>query len=356
MPTPQFKPMPKPRDLQLRRQDHHTGIELPTSDVTSPQQGAYEMRFLTRHSLRLLSRNLHGACARFSAKRIPIPFEVPPQQTSLHITEKCPPSCACSLEGLPEDLDIDRVTPLKGTMANYYRHLLVCTGRSDWASRIEMDVAEPGGGLAGKIKVLTAMRGGGRKDLRDPFAPTLVTNSSFEREPVVGGGQGLASAYIFPSGVYLPRIPVEDESVVELVRRFLLPGGGDVESTLESRKVLETVVLICSHNSRDTRCGLVAGPLRRQFEKELAEKGVLLEGHEDEKGRIGKVRVGFTSHLGGHKFAGNVVVYRPDGLGVWYGRVEPKHVTGIVAETVLNWRIVGELCRGVIEESRRIDV
>lgn len=241
-------------------------------------------------------------------------------------------------------------------MANYYRHLLVCTGRSDWASKIELDVAEPGGGLTGRIKELTAMRGGGRKDLRDPFAPTLVTNSSFEREPGVEAGQGIASAYIFPSGVYLPNIPLEDEGVVELVRKFLLPGGEDVESTLETREVVETVVLICSHNSRDTRCGRVAGPLRRQFEKELAEKEILLKGYEDEKGRVGKVRVGFTSHLSGHKFAGNVVVYRPNGLGVWYGRVQPKHVTGIVAETILNGRVVGELCRGVVEKSGRVDV
>ncbi|CUS09303.1 unnamed protein product, partial [Tuber aestivum] len=247
------------------------------------------MQLHTRHSLRLSSRNFHGTSVRFSARRIPIPFETH-LQPPLHVTEKCPPSCVCSLESLPKDLDIDRATSLRGTMANYYRHLLVCTGRSDWASRVELDVSEPGGGLAGKIK-----EGGGRKDLRDPFAPTLVTNSSFEREPGVEEGQGVASAYIFPSGVYLPKIPVEDEGVVELVRRFLLPGGGEVESGLESREVLETVVLICSHNSRDTRCGLVAEPLKRQFEKELAEKGVLLEGYGDEEGGAGKARVGFTS-------------------------------------------------------------
>ncbi|CAZ82466.1 unnamed protein product [Tuber melanosporum] len=313
------------------------------------------MRLHTRYALRRLSRGFHRTSARFSIKRIPVPFGTH-IQPSLHITEKCPPSCACSLESLPGGLDIDRVTSLKGTMANYYRHLLVCTGRSDWASKIELDVVEPGGGLAGRIKELTSMRGGARRDLRDPFAPTLVTNSSFEREPGVKEGLGVASAYIFPSGLYLPKIPVRDESVVELVRGFLLPGGEDIVSTLETRKVLESVVLICSHNSRDTRCGLVAGPLKRQFERELAEKGILLEGHEGEEGGVGKVRVGFTSHLGGHKFAGNVVVYRPDGLGIWYGRVEPKHVTGIVAETILNGRIIGELCRGVVEKSRRIDV
>lgn len=34
-----------------------------------------------------------------------------------------------------------------------------------------------------------------------------------------------------------------------------------------------------------------------------------------------------TSHIGGHKFAGNLIVYSPRGTGVWYGRVSPKEVS-----------------------------
>ena len=210
-----------------------------------------------------------------------------------------------------------------------------------------MDTAEPGGGLAGRIRELTALRGGGgRKDLRDPFAPTLITNASFEREK--GIQDGYASAYVFPDGVYLPEIPLRTDGIVGLIKNFLLPRGPT--DTLEwehgSSKVEETVILICSHYSRDSRCGLVSGPLKRQFEKEIEKKGLLIrDGVRGEGG----VRVGFTSHLSGHKFAGNVIVYLPGGLGVWYGRVEPKHVTGILEETVIGGRIIRELCRGAIE-------
>ena len=35
------------------------------------------------------------------------------------------------------------------------------------------------------------------------------------------------------------------------------------------------------------------------------------------------------------------------GKGVWYGRVEPRHVWGIVEETVRGGRVVEELCRGI---------
>lgn len=68
--------------------------------------------------------------------------------------------------------------------------------------------------------------------------------------------------------------------------------------------------------------------------------------------------VALISHIGGHKFAGNVVIYFPKdwrgrgesglaGKGVWYGRVEPRHVWGIVEETVKGRRVVEELCRGI---------
>lgn len=71
--------------------------------------------------------------------------------------------------------------------------------------------------------------------------------------------------------------------------------------------------------------------------------------------------VGMISHVGGHAFAGNVIVYVPPnytllekdgvasplaGMGIWYGRVEPKHVLGILDETVREGNIIGELWRG----------
>jgi len=70
-------------------------------------------------------------------------------------------------------------------------------------------------------------------------------------------------------------------------------------------------------------------------------------------------RVHQISHIGGHKFAGNVIVYIPPvlgnqghplaGQGVWFGRVEPKHVEGIVSETIEGGRVIKELFRGGID-------
>ena len=92
-------------------------------------------------------------------------------------------------------------------------------------------------------------------------------------------------------------------------------------------------------------------------EKDLEKKGVW------------GARVGLISHIGGHKFAGNVIVYIPPGLksyddsdvphplaghGIWYGRVEPKHVEGIVQETIKKGNVIKELFRGGIKQGGEI--
>ena len=76
-------------------------------------------------------------------------------------------------------------------------------------------------------------------------------------------------------------------------------------------------------------------------------------------GRLG-MAVGLVSHIGGHAWAGNVMVYLPSnhrledgrlsplaGKGIWYGRVEPRHVEGIVNETIQKGRVIEQLLRGV---------
>lgn len=78
-------------------------------------------------------------------------------------------------------------------------------------------------------------------------------------------------------------------------------------------------------------------------------------------------RVGLISHIGGHKFAGNVILYIPPsaklkggephplrGMGIWYGRVEPKHVEGIIAETLGEGRVVMDLFRGGVEKGKGV--
>lgn len=138
----------------------------------------------------------------------------------------------------------------------------------------------------------------------------------------------------------------------------------------DSRISDSLTIMICGHKSRDIRCGTLGPLLHREFYKFVAsavtrskrEAGVAWSTQAATKVHpLAFTNVDLCSHVGGHAYAGNVVIYLPRnwkaedgeglsplaGLGVWYGRVEPRHVWGIMEETVGKGRVVGELVRGV---------
>ncbi|KAA8895684.1 Sucrase/ferredoxin-like-domain-containing protein [Sphaerosporella brunnea] len=234
-------------------------------------------------------------------------------------------TCSCNpAEAAGEE--IDRATPLAGTMPLHHSHVVIASGREDWSSRVELDAGV--GEAVRKVKEACKRHG-------DPFAPVLVTAGSFPVGVGVGGGVGMA---VFPSGLWVAG--VQSGMVERVVRRWVLPSSASSSSSSTEElplpeKIIGSTILICSHNSRDRRCGKYFPALKAEFLRVLDTLGV-----QD-------VRVEATSHLSGHKFAGNVVVYR-DGWGVWYGRVGVEAVEGIVRETVVKGRVVRGLCRGVV--------
>lgn len=118
------------------------------------------------------------------------------------------------------------------------------------------------------------------------------------------------------------------------------------------------------------RCGMMAPVLEAEFTRVLRSAGFTSVGSEGGVlDGLDHANVGLISHVGGHKYAGNVIVYIPPkmtvrstgsesgettalhplaGKGIWYGRVEPRHVQGIVEETVLGGRVVVDHFRGGI--------
>ncbi|KAF9276464.1 hypothetical protein BGZ68_009995 [Mortierella alpina] len=98
-------------------------------------------------------------------------------------------------------------------------------------------------------------------------------------------------------------------------------------------------LMICSHKRRDKRCGVTAAILKKEFTRILRSKDIFGDGEGD-------VEIWLISHIGGHKFAGNVIVHKSNGLAVWYGRVEPCHAEAIVETTLEKGQVIKELYRG----------
>ncbi|KAI7162502.1 hypothetical protein KC352_g26686, partial [Hortaea werneckii] len=352
---------------------------------------------------------------RTFASRINIPFTPPP----VPVIEKCPvPTCPCS--AAPDGLQIEREQNINGSMAAYAEQVLLCTGRSDWASRIETEENADGE----IVRQLKSFLGPGGK-FSDPYHNVMLTNSSIQssaspthqnerssqtpstsrsipaakpgKDPSIAREQDApaippASAFLLPSFQYVPTIPTEASAVEAFCKGFVLPSqlhqshdklSREQKNILKrqpelqkqfigARKIDEILVLICGHGGRDERCGKLGPILQKEFEDKLQRQNIALlhdppvaeaeEVNTDVEGYVPTARTGLISHIGGHKWAGNVIVYIPPsfasnplaGKGIWYGRVGPEHVEGIVAKTIMDGKVIKELFRGGIDQNREI--
>lgn len=75
--------------------------------------------------------------------------------STVPITDVCPPpTCPCA--DTPK-LDIERKKPLIDTISPHAKHVVVHTGREDWAKRIEDDEEKPN--IAKELKALLGPKG-----------------------------------------------------------------------------------------------------------------------------------------------------------------------------------------------------
>ena len=95
----------------------------------------------------------HRSSPRSSAVR---PFSTLPNPPMRYPTIDICPSPACACTPTPTGLEIDHKLPLAGTKPGYAQHIVICTGRDDWPSRIE---DEEGPNLAKELKALLGPKG-----------------------------------------------------------------------------------------------------------------------------------------------------------------------------------------------------
>lgn len=122
------------------------------------------------------------------------------------------------------------------------------------------------------------------------------------------------------------------------------------------------VILLCSQRTRDARCGQSAPLLRKEMERWLRPLGLYRDLDDERPGGVG---IYFVSHVGGHKYSANVLIYRrrnPFGQDepeaqqngvkkedaaaegaaqcIWLGRVSPEDCENLIKYTVLKGKVV----------------
>jgi len=205
---------------------------------------------------------------------------------------------------------------LLGTVKKYEKHFVICAGTEadQWGAKIDRDK----GSFASAAKRAISSR---KKELTYKFK---ITNSD-ERSKSPEG----TDLIVFPEGIRY--LGVTEETLQFIVEDHLIKG--QVSERVAHEPFNSQLVLVCCHGNRDTRCGSQGPIIVSTFKKLLSERGI----SED------KVTVRQSSHLGGHKYAGVVVVYPQ---GDWFGFITEAQVESLLDNYIEHGVLVPEHWRG----------
>lgn len=295
--------------------------------------------------------------------------------------EDCLHDCESCSVNLPRKWAIDEDDKLYGHIQGWSRHLLVATGKSDWVR----DVADEKG------SVMEAMGKHG-DNVEGGKLMLSATNIPVPDHPDSDGPYGkdrpttvlLLPIFKWIDGVTPNQVPQLIQSVINPAPTNLTPlsslptdATGSADASLPTPPELSSaepsnlpegmtlrncphkyLILLCSQGTRDARCGQSAPLLRRELERQLRPLGLYRDLHDERPGGVG---IYFISHVGGHKYSANMMVYRrgepkrnvgeqiADGKGevdgeaaqcIWLARIRPEDCENVVKYTVLQGKVV----------------
>ncbi|KAI8058045.1 Sucrase/ferredoxin-like-domain-containing protein [Syncephalis plumigaleata] len=334
-------------------------------------------------------------------------YDLPPSHPhtiGLSECEGCAARDTCEVpdqhDAYPSYLTIDRASTLYGNMKPITRHAVISSGISArrWPSHVEktdiLEAEKISAAEVSNVNTDTATTTIANDDNSELDAQALATTGILARTVKATEGAGkwlVCTAERRPAGELMifpeykmvslldkkPADDATDEERAEYENKLMARvqtvvtkiTAGETDADLLKPIPYRAVILICAHKRRDKRCGIAGPILHQQFLKALEtrrqQKQTSMTSDEaaaaatttttaDASSTLTSDDIGvfMVSHTGGHKFAGNVLIYP---AGIWYGRVTACHVDAILDHTVLNDQVIRELYRGRLNPPTRDD-
>lgn len=245
--------------------------------------------------------------------------------------------------------NIDTKSPLWNNTSVWALQILIATGKTDWIHTISDEPNSLAKALSEKHKLLEKKAGGLVK----------INNCS----AVPPGEEQLAEfswkLLLLPYFLYITDTDYYKvvDDVISAIDAFQnksfpwlssdLKKEAQLSATAEGQSKIvpsfnKGFVLLCSHRTRDKRCGITAPILKKEFDIRLRQEDLYRDAHDD---RPGGIEVFFVNHVGGHKFNANCMIYLRSGESLWMARVKPNYVEPIVEKTILEGKVFPELMR-----------
>ncbi|KAL7088118.1 hypothetical protein ACP275_13G109100 [Erythranthe tilingii] len=216
-----------------------------------------------------------------------------------------------------------RQAPLVGTVEPYERHVFLCYKNPQvWPPRIE--AAE----FDRLPRLLAAALSAKKPNMKRQTRLTICEGRD-------GTETSNGDVLIFPDMIRYRRLTHFD--VETFVEEVLVKDGEWLPGSPESLR--GWYIFVCCHGTRDRRCGVCGPSIISKFKNEIENRCLQ-----------GKVSVSPCSHIGGHKYAGNVIIFGPNSnkevIGHWYGYVMPEDVPVLLDQHIGKGEVVDFLWRG----------
>ncbi|KAH7036711.1 Sucrase/ferredoxin-like-domain-containing protein [Macrophomina phaseolina] len=244
--------------------------------------------------------------------------------------EECLRDCETCTIKYPRKWSVDEHENMYGHIKGWSTHLIVATGKTDWVR----DVADEKGSIMEAVDKSGVKPSNGKMMLSASDMP--VPN-----ERATPGSEASTTVLLLPAFTLFDN--VTPSHVPHLIQTYVntsptnttplihtdappptqpkdrRPSSSKSHKSHSSRIAPpptpltprdcphDYLILLCSHKTRDARCGQSAPLLRREFERHLRPLGLYRDLHDERPGGCG---IYFINHVGGHKFAANVLIYR----------------------------------------------
>ncbi|KAH7367590.1 actin patches distal protein [Plectosphaerella cucumerina] len=291
--------------------------------------------------------------------------------------EECSHDCESCHIKYPRGFKIETEDKFYGLIQGWSTHALVATGKTDWVREISDE----------KGSVMEAFEkadkpNNGRLMISATNIPTPNGTTSYDQPTTVL----LLPEFTIVDNVTPQNVPALVSDIIEQAPTTTSPlapitipppdalaaPAADAPSLppqLSRRPCPHSVlILLCSQKTRDARCGQSAPLIRKELERHLRPLGLFRDLDDERPGGVG---IYLVSHVGGHKYSANVIVYRRHdafgldsvqrvageelrpkrredlpaedvgaGQGIWLARIMPEDCENLVRYTVLQGKVV----------------
>lgn len=193
----------------------------------------------------------------------------------------------------------DECSACMNTVSHIDRHIIIFD-TSEWPSKIEKEIGTFSNLLYNAVKQA-------KEDAQSTLEIKVTACHQSNEFP------DLVEVLVYPENkkYFISR---SNEEQIQAFARFMVmsPQDSTLYPEIQSTTIpWKKLILVCIHGARDKRCGR-AGPLViNKLQAELSRRCI----SEND------IAVRGSSHIGGHKYAGTLIVYPS---GHWYGYITPK--------------------------------